>query len=453
MRPAWISAVLIALAFAFSPARAVETFPALTGRVVDQAGILSPITRADLEGKLSTLESKSGIQLVVATVSSLGGQEIEPYANDLFRAWKLGEAKKNNGVLFLIAPNEHRVRIEVGYGLEGTLTDALSKIIIVNAVAPRFKAGDFNAGVSRGVDDIITVLTTDFERMAEEAGIAGRERPLDLRHDRRAVVRLRHHLRNLPLRQSRRHGRQYDRTVFVDELRRLFRRRLLRRRGRIFRWGRIVRRRRRLGELVMAMTPDDAKTVEAAFAAAQAKTRSPLVGVLAEQSGEYALLPLIWSGAVALATPWPLLLFTELSAERIFTAQLALCLFALALFSSAPIRVRLTPLRSRRAQAHRAALVQFAVRGLDHAPERNGVLIYVSLAERYARIVAGEAVSRSISAEQWQGEVDALVADLAARGAKAALCETAARCAGRLARDFPPDPARPAPAGTRFHAV
>ena len=135
--------------------------PALTGRVVDQAAILSPDVRASIEAKLKGLEDKSGIQLVVATVSSLDGQEIEPYANQLFRAWKLGEAKKNNGVLFLVAPNEHRVRIEVGYGLEGTLTDATSKIIIANAVAPRFKAGDFNGGVSRGVDDIITALTTN----------------------------------------------------------------------------------------------------------------------------------------------------------------------------------------------------------------------------------------------------------------------------------------------------
>jgi uncharacterized protein len=94
-------------------------------------------------------------------VTSLEGEEIEPYANELFRTWKLGEKTKNNGVLLLVAPNEHRVRIEVGYGLEGTLTDAISKIIILNAVAPRFKAGDFDGGVSRGVDDIITVLTTD----------------------------------------------------------------------------------------------------------------------------------------------------------------------------------------------------------------------------------------------------------------------------------------------------
>lgn len=136
-------------------------FPALTGRIVDQANIIPAETRTALEPKLADLEAKSGIQLVIATVRSLEGQEIEPYANELFRTWKLGEKTKNNGVLLLVAPNERRVRIEVGYGLEGTLTDALSNVIITNAIAPRFKAGDFGGGISRGVEDIITVLTTD----------------------------------------------------------------------------------------------------------------------------------------------------------------------------------------------------------------------------------------------------------------------------------------------------
>src|SRR5208337_1301072 len=152
---ALVAALWIAAAFA------AANFPALTGRVVDEAKILSPVTTADLERKLADLEQKSGIQLVVATVPSLGGEEIEPFANALFRAWKLGEAKKNNGALLLVAPKERRVRIEVGYGLEGTLTDAVSSVIIANAVAPRFKAGDFDGGVTRGVDDIITALTTD----------------------------------------------------------------------------------------------------------------------------------------------------------------------------------------------------------------------------------------------------------------------------------------------------
>jgi uncharacterized protein len=136
-------------------------FPALTGRIVDQANIIAAGTRSAVGPKLADLEAKSGIQFVVATVATLEGQEIEPYANELFRSWKLGEKTKNNGVLLLVAPNERRVRIEVGYGLEGTLTDALSKVIITNAITPRFKAGDFSGGISRGVDDIITVLTTD----------------------------------------------------------------------------------------------------------------------------------------------------------------------------------------------------------------------------------------------------------------------------------------------------
>ncbi len=136
-------------------------FPPLTGRVVDQAGVIPPTTREALETKLKDLEDKSGIQLVVATVKSLQGGDIETFANQLFRAWKLGEAKKNNGVLLLVAPAERKVRIEVGYGLEGTLTDALSQVIIASAMVPRFKANDYPGGIERGVDGIISVLTTD----------------------------------------------------------------------------------------------------------------------------------------------------------------------------------------------------------------------------------------------------------------------------------------------------
>lgn len=155
-----MAAALMGALFAIAPAFAIN-FPALSGRVVDQANIIQSDKRAAIEQKSADLEEKSGIQLVVATVNSLEGQEIEPYANGLFRKWALGEKKKNNGVLLLVAPNERRVRIEVGYGLEGTLTDALSKVIISNAMTPRFKAGNYSEGISRGVDDIITVLTTD----------------------------------------------------------------------------------------------------------------------------------------------------------------------------------------------------------------------------------------------------------------------------------------------------
>ena len=158
---AWRAGVALALLVLVGLSAFAANFPALTGRVVDQANIISAPARGDLETRLADLEAKSGIQLVVATVASLDGQEIEPYANALFRTWKLGEKTTNNGVLLLVAPNEKRVRIEVGYGLEGTLTDALSKVIITNAITPRFKTGDFTGGIVRGVDDIVTVLTTD----------------------------------------------------------------------------------------------------------------------------------------------------------------------------------------------------------------------------------------------------------------------------------------------------
>ena len=129
--------------------------------MVDDAHILSPATKASLESQLADLERKSTIQLVVATIPSLAGQDVETYANTLFRHWSLGQAQKNNGVLFVIAPSDHKMRIEVGYGLEGTLTDATSKLIIANAAAPRFKKGDYDGGVSRAVEDIVTALTVD----------------------------------------------------------------------------------------------------------------------------------------------------------------------------------------------------------------------------------------------------------------------------------------------------
>ncbi|MBO0751600.1 MAG: TPM domain-containing protein [Bradyrhizobiaceae bacterium] len=159
-------------------ALAAITYPPLTGRVVDQANVVSAAERDRLTAKLADLEQKSGIQLVVATVTSLQGQDIEPYANELFRTWQLGEKTKNNGVLLLVAPNEHRVRIEVGYGLEGTLTDALSRVIIANAIAPRFKAGDFDGGIRNGVSDIITVLTTDAEEWEKKPSLRLDAEPL-----------------------------------------------------------------------------------------------------------------------------------------------------------------------------------------------------------------------------------------------------------------------------------
>jgi uncharacterized protein len=174
-RPAMACSVAFAFVVCLTLCAFAFDFPALSGRVVDQANIMSPVTKSDIETKSKELEDKSSIQLVVATVKSLQGSDVETYANQLFRFWKLGEAKNNNGVLLLVAPTEHKVRIEVGYGLEGTLTDALSSVIITSAITPRFKANDFSGGIECGVDGIISVLTTGASEWHRKAKVRSDE--------------------------------------------------------------------------------------------------------------------------------------------------------------------------------------------------------------------------------------------------------------------------------------
>jgi uncharacterized protein len=173
-------AAVLAAGFLAANAYAAFDFPPLTGRVVDQANVMSAESRSDVEAKSKALEDNSGIQLVVATVKSLQGSDVETYANELFRFWKLGEAKKNNGVLLLVAPAEHKVRIEVGYGLEGTLTDALSSVIISSAMVPRFRNNDYSGGIERGVDGIISVLTTDAAEWQRKVDVRADEPSGDL---------------------------------------------------------------------------------------------------------------------------------------------------------------------------------------------------------------------------------------------------------------------------------
>ena len=137
--------------------------------MVDEANILDEATRAALTQKLADLEAKTTDQLVVVTLKSLQSTSIEDFGYQLGRHWQIGQKDKNNGVLLIVVPNERRVRIEVGYGLEGTLTDAVSRLIIENGIVPRFRANDFAGGITRGVDDIISVLTGDAEEWKQRA--------------------------------------------------------------------------------------------------------------------------------------------------------------------------------------------------------------------------------------------------------------------------------------------
>ena len=154
-----ILAVLWLALVALATPVAAQTFPPLTGRVVDQAHLLSPEQVQDLTSKSAALESQKGAQFVVATVNGLEGYPVEDYGYRLGRAWGIGQKGKDNGVILLVAPNEHKVRIEVGYGATPYITDAMSGLIIRENVIPRFKQNDYGGGIEAGADAIIKQIS------------------------------------------------------------------------------------------------------------------------------------------------------------------------------------------------------------------------------------------------------------------------------------------------------
>ncbi len=174
--------ILFAMIASVGSAQA-QNFPTLSGRVVDEANLLDPAQEAALTAKLQALETQTKRQLVVATLGSLQGYEISDYGYQLGRKWALGqdgkgESEKDNGAILIVAPNERKMRIEVGYGLEPILTDGLSSSIIRNDITPRFKAGDFPGGINAGVDRIITQLQLppdEAAKIAAQANKAQRE--------------------------------------------------------------------------------------------------------------------------------------------------------------------------------------------------------------------------------------------------------------------------------------
>jgi uncharacterized protein len=139
------------------PPRGPE-FPALTGRVVDQADLLDPASEASLVGKLAAVERDFGPQFVVVTVPTLQGYPIEDYGVQLGRHWGIGHKERNDGVLLIVAPSERKVRIEVGYGLERRVTDPFAAKVIREAALPRFREGDLGDGIEATSDAIIARL-------------------------------------------------------------------------------------------------------------------------------------------------------------------------------------------------------------------------------------------------------------------------------------------------------
>lgn len=174
-RSAWagfIGALLLALALAF-PAHA-QSFPKFTGLVTDAANVLPADRRAALEAKLEALQRQTNHQLVVATIPDLQGYDIADYGYRLGRAWGVGLKGADNGAILIVAPKDRKVRVEVGYGLEGQITDAFSSVVIQQDILPRFKAGDFPGGIEAGVDALSRQLRLPDDQAKAKAAEAAK---------------------------------------------------------------------------------------------------------------------------------------------------------------------------------------------------------------------------------------------------------------------------------------
>ena len=189
----------------------------------------------------------------------------------------------------------------------------------------------------------------------------------------------------------------------------------------------------------MGSTNDDHAAVAAAIREAEKRTCGQIVCVLARAASTYAHVPILWSSLLALFTPWPQIYFTPWSVQRIFLAQLIGFLAAALAFSWPPLRILLVPRTVQRARAHRAALEQFVLRGISRTRNRCGILIFVSLAEHYARIIADEGVAQKVHASEWQAAVDALTTHMREGRIAAGFIAAIERCGAVLAEHAPPD--------------
>jgi uncharacterized membrane protein YgcG len=252
---------------------------------------------------LADLEAKTTDQLVVVTLKSLQGTSIEEYGVELGRRWQIGQKEKNNGALLIVAPNERKVRIEVGYGLGGALTDAVSRLIIENAILPRFRAGDFAGGIARGVDDIISVLSGDAEEWQRQAA----KRPdctwLGAASQYSARNRA-HHFLFLAHLGAAGHRDAPARLLRADYLGAQLRFLLgFGRRGSRVGGSRAGAARSagaaRRGAGESMILPADKERISHAIKAAEAKTAGEIFCILAHRSSDYALVPVAWAAAIA----------------------------------------------------------------------------------------------------------------------------------------------------------
>lgn len=188
----------------------------------------------------------------------------------------------------------------------------------------------------------------------------------------------------------------------------------------------------------MQLTAQDVERIAQTIRRAEETTSGEIVCVLARRSSDYAYVPPLWGAFAALASPWPMLLFTDLSTREIFSAQIVIFVVATLFVSWGPVRFFLTPRAVKRARAAREAIEQFFSRGVAATKGRTGVLIFVSCAERYARIVADDAIAAKIANDEWRNALDALLADMRQERVADGFVAAIEECARLLAKHAPP---------------
>lgn len=187
----------------------------------------------------------------------------------------------------------------------------------------------------------------------------------------------------------------------------------------------------------MHLSREDHARIAAAIRSVEAKTSGEIVCVVARASSDYAALPWLWAALIALTIPWPLIAFTQWPVQWIYVVQIVAFIASYSLLALGSIRVALAPRAVRRAHAHRAAMEQFAIRGVTRTKGRTGVLIFVSLAERYARVCADDAIDAKVDQADWQAAVDALIGEVKQGRLADGFIAAIERCGGVLARHFP----------------
>jgi putative membrane protein len=188
------------------------------------------------------------------------------------------------------------------------------------------------------------------------------------------------------------------------------------------------------------LSEDGQRRISAAIKAAEANTAGEIVCVLARASSDYLTYATAWSALIALIAPWFLIALTDLSVREIFLAQIVLFVALFLILSESSLRQFLVPRRARRAEAHRAAMEQFMIRGMARKKNRAGILIFVSLAEHYARIVADDGIASKVDQTVWQEAIDALLERAGAGEIAEGFIVAVEKCGRVLAEYFPPEP-------------